>query len=1138
MNSAFDSLMASLPNASTKARGDAFELIVRWYLQNDPLYKPFIEQVWLWDEWEGRWASDEGIDLVARDRDGAYWAIQAKAYSQEARLTYRDLATFFSATQNTFTIGKTQHRFATSLLVASTDELASRADAYIRRNNISLVLRDDLRRSALEWPAKYNQNSFLKPAKPQPRRRPRPHQKKAVQALSQALADGGRAQAVMACGTGKTLVGLWTDEALKSDRTLVLLPSLALVRQTLKEWTSNRTRDFQAMTVCSDESVADDSDALELGRAELGIPTTTDPKRIASFLRKSGRLVVFSTYQSASAISTAQKSHRAPAFDLVVGDEAHRMTGPADSTFARCLDGKFLRAQRRLHMTATPRVFTPRLKKRLQDADLDVASMDDETRFGRVAFRMTFGEAIAHDPPLLSDYQVVIVGVTDAECRDMIEHGALIDHPARDARSLAAQVALLRTMRNQNLRRVVSFHGRVNKAQRFSSQLPETAEWMRNRAPKGSVHAEAVSGRMTTGARERVLDRLREPSDNECVVVSNARCLAEGVDVPALDGVAFIDPRGSEIDIIQAVGRAIRLSPDKKIGTIVLPVVIDEDADPDEVLSNSSFRAVWNVLRALRSHDEALGEELDELRRETGRTGNPTTRVPRPIVIDLPRSIPAGFMDALTTRIIDSTTLAWDEAFGLLERYVAENGDAFVYQGCRIDGFNLGTWVNGQRTNYKRGTLSPERIARLESIPEWVWDARDGLWKQNYDLLAEYGRQSGDTTLPTTVVYQGRDLGSWARTQRIFRDKGTLSAERIELLEALPNWSWNPEADKWNEYCAALERHVARFGTADVKANLQIDGRAVGQWASRQRQAHKASKLEDWKTQRLERLPGWRWEAVDSRWDAMFAQLAGQLADDAIRCERDTRRPESVRIWIAKQRASYRSGRLRSDRKARLDALPGWTWEPYDSAWQDAYEKLRRLAAKTGTSRIAVDVTSEDFAVGTWVNQQRISYRSNKLDPDKRQQLEALPGWVWNPKAHDWEFGFQELLSFVEEHGTSRVPSNATVAGFKLGGWVNQQRSAYREGKLDPEKAIRLEALPGWAWNPHDEQWEASFKLVTQYQREYGNLQVPKDLIVDGVRLSTWIAVQRESYRKAKLRRDRAAKLETLPGWRWSGRFA
>ena len=289
-------------------------------------------------------------------------------------------------------------------------------------------------------------------------------------------------------------------------------------------------------------------------------------------------------------------------------------------------------------MTATPRTFKAQSKKKAKENDIEIASMDDETIFGPVLHHLTFGQAIANDPPLLTDYRVLVIGVNKDSVREMVEERTLVrteEGVEDDARSLAIQVGLAKAIRDYDLKRVITFHSKISLAKNFASSFNEFKDHLKeDQRPSGSITYEHVSGKMPTSERSNKLRALGALKDEDRYLLANARCLSEGVDVPALDGVAFVDPKRSEIDIIQAVGRAIRLSDDKETGTIVIPVFLSDSDDPDEVISASEFDQVWKVVNALRSHDESLGEELDELRVQIGRKQKISLRGSR-IVFDV-----------------------------------------------------------------------------------------------------------------------------------------------------------------------------------------------------------------------------------------------------------------------------------------------------------------------------------------------------------------------------------------------------------------------------------------------------------------------------------------------------------------------
>ena len=644
--------------ATGTAFGRDFEWLCKWYLENASIYRGLFRKVWRWSEWPDRWGRDCGIDLIAETRDGELWAIQCKAVAPDHAITKAEVDSFLSESN--------RRQIAYRLLIASTDGIGHNALRTIENQarHASVVRRGDLLTSGLEWPTEIGGTA----AKP-PRWKPRPHQRDAIKAVLSGFKDHKRGRLVMACGTGKTLTGLWINEAIGCRRTLLLVPSISLVQQNLKEWGRHAKEDFDYLVVCSDESVASDRDDPAMRYvADLGIKPTTDPKEIAAFLgkRRTRPALVISTYQSCDRVAKAQAKAK-KAFDLAICDEAHRLVGHVESKFATALDDRRIRARRRLFMTATPRYFTQKAKDRGAEQEIELASMDDVEQFGPEFHVLSFHDAITADPPLLTDYQVVVIGVTNAEAKAWAAEAKLVrtkDGLETDARTLAAQIGLAKAIKQYDLRRMITFHRSIRRASRFADEsrrdsLPGVVSKMRPASrPSGHLWARHVSGETAASKRASLLKELGELPDGHRGLISNCSCLGEGVDVPALDGVAFIDPKGSIVDIIQAVGRVIRLSPDKTVGTIVIPVFVDETDDAEHALEDSAFDPVWQVLKALRAHDRRLADELDQLRMSMGKEtgGTKRIRLPANIVLDVPRLLLKDFEQAFYVRAVRVAT--------------------------------------------------------------------------------------------------------------------------------------------------------------------------------------------------------------------------------------------------------------------------------------------------------------------------------------------------------------------------------------------------------------------------------------------------------------------------------------------------
>jgi hypothetical protein len=731
------------------------------------------------------------------------------------------------------------------------------------------------------------------------------------------------------------------------------------------------------------------------------VPVTTDPHDIATFLRnRAGGRVVFSTYQSSQQIAAAFGLGRVPGFDLVIADEAHRCAGPVSSDFATVLDDTVIRATRRLFMTATPRYFTGRIIKAAKDADFEVASMDDKAKFGTVFHRLSFAEAIRRE--LLTDYQVVVVGVDDATYLQWAEQGILVTLDGKevtDARSLAGQIGLAKAIKKYDLRRVISFHSRVKRAREFATELTEVIDWMPPRQrPKGTLWARPATGEMSAGERHILLQHLSRLDDGERGLLTNARCLAEGVDVPALDGVAFIDSKRSEVDIVQAVGRAIRKSADKTVGTLVIPVFIDTDSDPERALDDSVFKPVWDVIKALRAHDDELAEQLDSLRRQLGkRRGVP--KLPKKIHLDVPVSVNAAFADAFDTRLVEQTTASWEFWFGLLERYIAENGTALVPQGHMMEGYQLGAWVMTQRVNYAKGTLDPGREHRLKTLRGWVWNARAEKWERVFACLLDYVKQHGDALVAATAVFDGVKLGSWVVSQRVYYAKGTLDADRARRLAELPGWAWDVIDAQWEEGFGHLLNYVDQTGHARVPSRHLFNGYKLGNWVSVQRDRYRDGILDPERAQRLEVLPGWTWTPHGDRWEEGFTLLVDFAARTGTACVPYAHTVNGFRLgaWVGNQRT--RKDAVSPDRRRRLEELPGWAWDTLAAKWEETFARLLDYVRRNGDARVPFSYTVDGVKLGSWINTQRTNHAQGVLDPDRASRLENLPGWTWDARA-------------------------------------------------------------------------------------------------------------------------------------------
>jgi superfamily II DNA or RNA helicase len=686
---AFDALLAQLDTG-----GRDFERLAAWFLVHDPEYAAIFERVWSWKDWPGCWGPGKGIDLIGRTRDGRIVAIQAKNYAERHSITKRDVDTFLSESSRA--------EIDERLLIATTDRVAPTAVEVMdgQEKSVSRCLRTRFADARVKWPAS---PAELASGGRESKRDPRPYQEEAIARIGAELRARDRAQIVMACGTGKTLVAVRSADALESELTLVLVPTLALLRQASQDWAADAANPSHVLKVCSDTTTSQDDQPAIIDAADLGPGVTTDPVAIGAFLNGTGRRIVFSTYQSSPQIAKAMAEDCDAVFDLAVCDEAHWCAGLAGRSNKTILDDSRIRARKRLFFTATPTIYPAHEIVRVAEKNMRVVSMSDERQFGRVAHRLSFAEAI--DRELLCPYQVVVMPVTDREVQDLIEKHSPVTTDGGDTRidaySLATQIACLRAMRDYHCRRMVAFHPRIDRSQAFSKQFKQAVELLADHErPDGPVWAAHVDGdRMPRSKRNQLLASFSQ-RDDVYRLLSNVKVLSEGVDIPGIDAITLIDTRRGPAQVIQIIGRAVRKMPGKTVGTIVLPVLVGEGEDPSAALARSEHAPIMELLRALRAADPDLERSVDDLRVEIDpNTGEPPAR--RRFILNIPVEVGSEFADAVNVMLLDAL------APGLRERERQRAQDSETSSSEGPQGFAIAFDPPNERVNPLLDGLGP-----------------------------------------------------------------------------------------------------------------------------------------------------------------------------------------------------------------------------------------------------------------------------------------------------------------------------------------------------------------------------------------------------------------------------------------------
>ena len=641
----FDDLIQQINQTAgdiQRERGTLFEKLVLSYLRNEPTYQRLYKNVWALGDVPAEYGipkKDTGVDLVAEQFDGDLVAIQAKFYQN--KVGKNEINSFVAE------LGKNYYQ--RGLIVSTVDEWNKNARETIDHNEkgIEIIGLSDLRNSQIDW-SKY---SFERPevVTIKESKKLRSYQETALEYALEHFAINDRGQMIMAPGTGKTFTSLKIAEAFakkenRQFKVLYLVPSIQLLTQTLRGWNNDTELKITSMAVTSDRDASRGEDGTEdIKASDIGYPATTSKEKLLKnwedvnkTQQTADMVVVFSTYQSIDVIGGAQKDGF-PEFDLIISDEAHRTTGAHESSkeasiFSRVHSNTYVQGRKRIYQTATPKIYGESAKKNAKEKSILISSMDDESKYGEVFYRMGFGQAVSHG--ILTDYKVMVLAIDETAIQKDMQRTLADPENGLNIDDVGRIVGIWNGMMRRNgyknpiknspydgapLERAIAFTRTIADSKKVSQQFEEVVnDYLGQEIEDESIHLSMrhADGTMNALQKGEILDWLADPEkpSDEARIVSNVRFLTEGIDVPTLDAVIFLAPKKSQVDIVQAVGRIMRKAEGKDYGYIILPIVIPADETPETILDNNkNYEVVWQVINALRSVDERFEAMVDKL---------------------------------------------------------------------------------------------------------------------------------------------------------------------------------------------------------------------------------------------------------------------------------------------------------------------------------------------------------------------------------------------------------------------------------------------------------------------------------------------------------------------------------------------
>lgn len=1079
--------------------GKIFEVFTKLYFLVSPTEKDNFKNVWLFEETPlevrnklNLGNQDYGVDLVLQDIEDQYFVVQCKYKNDESSKLYwsvdkiANLFAFcpsangyivFSNAIDLDNVSKTRHDNFTFYGVANLNEIEKETF-----NSFYCLL---------------NQNQLVERKLYEPLL----HQEIAIKECTQWFTEGEepRGQLILPCGAGKTFTALWIKEKLQSKNTLVLVPSLALLRQIKNEWLKQRKDIYQYLCVCSETDIdKDTSDTLVTHTYEIDTRVTTDSEHVKSFLLNSFQdRVIFSTYHSLQVIADAIKDIDFE-FDFTFCDEAHKTAGVGNNKFSLVHNNNLIPSKYRLYATATPRIVKESLKKKLGD-DLKYAyDMNDPETFGYEFHRMTFKDAIEEE--ILVDYKIVAIGVNSDELKEYIEQRRFIDKNI-SIDELANNYALEHVMQKYNANHGLTFHSRVKLAQEFAIRhgqlFPNTKTF-------------SVSGEQPTSYRNLVLEEFKS---SEKAIVSNARCLTEGVDVPTIDLVYFCDPKNSKVDIVQAVGRALRKKEGKKLGLIVVPIYHSKKDEVENSISSGSFKNLLQVIRSLCDQDERLQDEINFIAFGKGkRKSNKIDIISSSFLEEQDKIILEGFEEKLRNslfdQIVEKSSNNWDLWFLNLKNYLESNNQEYPSKNDDKDLYN---WVAIQRNRKKNGTLKNEELRKLYSI-NFVWSIVEWKWERMFTQFQEYSK---DNVFPPCKGIDDDELVTWYKYQNnCIRESKILSKEQKRRFLLIDKKFEGPSSrKKWfepfNQLIKFRQENRTKWPQYDKKNVNSIESK-LNIFCQHMRSRFRENELGNYWFDKMSSLD-FNFEGHIDNWSAKFEEYYALVESKKSVSKNDI--GIKAYSWIMLQINKDDKGELVKNQSEKLTKI-----REYFNSWNDTFSELKSWVNKNG--KLPTRTTQKDF--DSWLSSQRSVYKNNKLSDEQIQSLQSL-GYDLDTKGKEkernrWIEMFENVKTFKSKNDCWPKFGADELEG-QMYNWCQAQRQAQagthsggRRKPLQQWQVDKLESI-GFHWaksDVNDEQWEQNYNDLKEFLKNH-NLSE----LMSTNKLWKWIYNQQSYYEKA-----------------------
>jgi superfamily II DNA or RNA helicase len=1105
----FDQIEEQIRNHSllAKDQGDAFEVFAEAFLKlglNAPYKEVYPENEILIEHFKRLKIKPtsknvRGIDGVLITPSEDLHTYQVKFRSSKEKLSWNECTGSDAAS-----------RYADGMLVFTNlpqidGDISQRDYVYSIKKDFLLTLnREDFSR--------IEKLLYSKGDSPSNRITLEPYQRDAVSSVLNDLKTKSRTQLIMPCGSGKTIVGQRVVEGMKDvNLALVLVPTLQLLEDIFNDYYRNTSwENFPYLCIGSKVIESQSYDQIQMLPEDLPFISNTDVTSVRKFLNlKFEKRIIFSTYHSLPVLAEALGRKK---IDIAIFDEAHNTASRKGNHWSFGLEDKNIKIRKRVFLTATPRKF--RLRSKSEENMRKVFSMDDAKVYGHASYKLTFRQA-AHELGVICKYKIIISIISsDYICRNDLKHSkVLVDKLEVNADWVAKQIALADAVRKNDIKKIISFHPRISNAAEFVGNSESSIQ----HRLKG-FKLFTVSSKQSAEERRLNMKSFRHANN---ALISNAQCLNEGVDVPAVDMVAFMHPKRNTVSIVQATGRAIRKprGSKKELGYLFVPIFLEKKAGETDIeaAQRSNFRDLYEVINALREHDEVLDDIIKKLRIQKGHSRNLDD-----ILIDdyiqftgIDISLPE-LRSFITSEIVDKTSDNWFFRYGELKAFYEKNGHSRVPPKSKKYR-QLGTWLDHQRLLATNQKLSSEKLNLLDQV-EFVIDPYEKDWDDNFEILKAYFLENGHCNLKPR---ENMAVSRWLKKVRSYIKQGGYREDRIERLKSI-NFDFSPDDTIWEKQFDELAEFKEQNGHCRVPQSYKKNI-SLGVWVSTQRGKLSKGNLPKNKKEKLDSL-GFSWNPREEIWEDFFKKMKVFKKENGhCRVPKGCSKDPKLSMWVQEQRTLFAGNKLRKERENLLLEI-GFSFNPDEDLWNNQFEKLKNYKTEHGDTNVTQSYT-KDSALGSWVNTQRVYFRKGKLDNDKIKALNEV-GFVWELGDKIWEENIQALKNYKKENGHCNVPR---TKGDRLTLWLNRQRDNYRKQKISKERITELEEI-GIDWNPLETQWNQKFSELEIFHKKFSHSEVLRS---QDVKLSSWCTKQRNAFKNKRLPEDKITKLSKL-GFRWT----